>query len=82
MGMRLCALIGMVVPGHLSRVPAVLYSGGKLSVGLGHDRLVGAVVTVLSAFWKKTLLFTMGAGMVFLRCSLRYQVLLADLSAI
>lgn len=63
-------------------VPAVLCLGGKLSVGLGNARLVGAVATVLLAFWKKTLLFTMEAGMVFLRCSLGYQGLLADLSAI
>jgi hypothetical protein len=46
-------------------VPAVLCLGGKLSVGLGNARLVGAVATVLLAFWKKTLLFTMEAGMVY-----------------
>jgi branched-subunit amino acid transport protein len=60
-------------------VPAVLFSGGKLSVGFGNARLVGAVATVLFAFWKKNLLFTIGAGMIFF---LAYQMLLAHLSAI
>ncbi len=60
-------------------VPAVLFPAGKLSVGLSNARLVGAVATVLFAFWKNNLLFTIGAGMIFF---LGYQVLLAHLSAI
>lgn len=62
-------------------VPAVLFPAGKLSVGLplgmalGPDnaRLIGALVTVLVAFWKKNLLLTIGAGMGFF---LGYQMLL------
>jgi branched-subunit amino acid transport protein len=75
-----CAL-QFVPPAVLSAivVPAVLFPGGKLSVGLDNARLVGAVATVLFAFWKRNLLFTIGAGMIFF---LGYQVLLAHLSAI
>ena len=57
-------------------VPAVLFPEGRLSVGLGNARLVGAVATVLFAFWKNSLLFTIGAGMGFF---LGYQVLIASL---
>ena len=60
-------------------VPAVLFPAGSLSMSLGNARLVGAMATVLFAFWKKNLLFTIGAGMLFF---LAYQALLAHLSAI
>ncbi len=66
-------------------VPAVLFPEGTLSVGWtvgwavgwGNARLVGAIATVLFAFWKDNLLFTIGAGMGFF---LGYQALLAYLN--
>jgi branched-subunit amino acid transport protein len=57
-------------------VPAVLFPGGKLALGWGNARLVGAIATVLIAFWKQNLLLTIGGGIgIFLA----YQFLLARL---
>jgi branched-subunit amino acid transport protein len=60
-------------------VPAVLFPAGNLSVSLTNARLVGAMATVLFAFWKKNLLFTIGAGMCFFMV---YRAMLVQLSAI
>jgi len=72
------AALQFVPPAVLSAivVPAVLFPAGKLSVGLGNTRLVGAIATVLLAFWKRNLLFTIGIGMLFF---LAYQMLLTYL---
>ncbi|MEO0755966.1 MAG: AzlD domain-containing protein [Cyanobacteria bacterium J06648_16] len=54
-------------------VPAVLFPNGTLWVSAENARLVGAIATLLIAFWQKNLLLTIVVGMAFF---LGYQALL------